>query len=225
MTSLFGWDMSHYQKPSIGNAIQEGIGFITHKAGGDADDPTIATWWDGVKDHRGTDAGRIVVGAYWVLYPGDAAGRADAFLARLDATCPGWRDAPFVLQADCERWRDNSKTQPGKADIDAFCARLRAKVPGLMPVVYASKGQYGNALDQLGYPLWNANYPSNASGTPQRLYAEAGGDTGPGWGAYSGRTPEIWQFSSTAEIGGQSRCDANAYRGDLAGLLALVTRP
>lgn len=232
MAVLYGWDMSHYDAPSIGNAIGQGIGFITHKAGGDANDTEIASWWSSVRGNRITTGdlpaladgitGKFLPGAYWVLYPGSAASRADAFLARLDATCAGWRDHPFILQADCEIWNNDSGTKPGKSDIAAFCDRLRAKAPQFMPVVYASKGQYGDALTGLGYPLWNANYPSSASGSPATLYANAGGDSGPGWRTYSGQTPAIWQFSSSATIGGQTTCDANAYRGSLADLIMLL---
>ena len=217
--TIFGWDMSHYDAPGIGDAVLEGFSFITHKAGGDDLDNEIAAWWAGAKDQRD----RLLLGAYWVLYPGSPVARADAFLARLDATCPGWRDGPFILQADCEEWGNNPSTKPGKADIKAFCDRLRARMPKLTPIVYASAGQYGNELAGLPYPLWNARYSlNNQTGTASGLYARSGGDTGKGWAAYSGQTPAIWQFTSSATIAGQTTSDANAFRGILAQLTALV---
>lgn len=75
--------------------------------------------------------------------------------------------------------------------------------------------------DWLGQPdlrllhgmLINANYPGG-DGTPQQIYLASGGDTGPGWSAYGGRTAEIWQFTSTGDVNGaSSRTDCNAYRG------------
>jgi len=213
--TIFGWDMSHYDAPGVGAAVTEGVSFLTHKAGGDKDDPEIGAWWAGV---RGLDPARVLVGAYWVLYPGNPAGRADAFLARLDATCPGWRDRPFLLQVDCEKWNGDAGTVPGRADIRAFCARLVARMPRLRPVVYAPKWVYGDSLTGLGYPLWASSYVSAAGGF-KALYP---GDASSRWATYSGQTPAILQYSSSATIGGQSTSDANAYRGTLAELTALV---
>jgi GH25 family lysozyme M1 (1,4-beta-N-acetylmuramidase) len=219
--TIFGTDMSHYDAalPDLGaRLVSGGFAFATHKAGGDATDAKLNAFWNAVKDQRG----QLLVGAYWVLLPGDPTGKADAFLARLDAACPGWRDGPFILQADCEIWNGDRSTQPGRIQIKAFCDRLKAKAPELTAIVYASKGQYGDALVRLGYPLWNANYPISRTGSAASLYRQAGGDSGPGWQAYSGQTPAIWQFSSSATIAGLTTCDADAYRGTLAELTALV---
>jgi hypothetical protein len=153
-----------------------------------------------------------------VLYPGDPAGRADAFLARLDAACPGWRDRPFILQADCEKWNGNSATVPSKANIRVFCDRLVEKASKLRPVVYGPKWVYGDGLFGLNYPLWASSYVTGAGGF-KTLYP---GDSSSHWGAYSGQTPEILQFTSSATIGGQTTCDANAYRGTKDQLEALL---
>jgi len=213
--TIFGWDLSHFDLPSIGDAVGEGFSFFTHKAGGDANDAEIGTWWGGVK---GTDPAKALLGAYWVVYPGNGAGRADQFLARLDATCKGWRDRPFILQLDCEKWNNDASTVPSKADIKAFCDRLVAKMPKLRPIVYAPKWVYGDSLAGLGYPLWASSYVGGA-GTASKLYP---GDSSSKWGAYSGQTPAILQFTSSATIAGQTTCDANAFRGTLAQLTALV---
>jgi GH25 family lysozyme M1 (1,4-beta-N-acetylmuramidase) len=213
--TIFGFDMSHFDEPGLGTALAEGIAFVTHKAGGDRDDPELAAWWSGV---RGVDPGRLLLGAYWVLLPGDPAGRADAFLSRLDAGCPGWRDRPFLLQADCEKWRGDPHTVPSKAEITAFCDRLVARMPKLRPVVYAPKWVYGNSLAGLKYPLWASSYVTGAGGF-RSLYP---GDSSSRWAPYSGQTPAILQYTSSATIGGQTTSDANAYRGTLAQLVALV---
>lgn len=198
--------------------VAEGFQFMTHKAGGDKDDAELAAWWSALKPYRS----QVFLGAYWVLYPGNPAGRADAFLARLDSQCPGWRDGPFILQLDCEIWNEDQDTQPDLMEIRTACNRLKAKMPKLTPIVYASQGQYGASLAGLGYPLWNARYPVSAVSTASGIYGLAGGDSGKGWGAYSGQTPAIWQFTSSATALGQTTCDANAFRGDLDQLTALV---
>jgi hypothetical protein len=217
--TIYGWDASHYDAvPSGAEVVSEGFSFMTHKAGGDNDDAELASWWSALKGQRG----RMLLGAYWVLYPGSPTSRADAFLARLDSQCAGWRDRPFMLQVDCEIWNGDTGTQPKKADIKSFCDRLRSRMPKLRPIVYASAGQYGNSLNGLGYPLWNARYPVTTTGTASSLYRRVGGDSGAGWTSYSGQVPAIWQFTSSATIAGQTTCDANAYRGTLAALTSLL---
>jgi hypothetical protein len=221
VSTIYGTDMSHYDAAPVdlgARLVDEGFAFHTHKAGGDADDPELGAWWKAVKGQRG----KLLLGAYWVLYPGTPVTRAGKFLDRLDALCPGWRDGPFILQLDCEVWNGDASTKPGVRDIRAACLWLKQQAPKLTPVVYASKGQYGNSLDGLGFPLWNANYPSSMTGAASAIYAHVGGDSGPGWTRYSGQMPAIWQFSSSATIAGQTTCDANAYRGTLAALTALV---
>jgi hypothetical protein len=205
--TIFGWDMSHFDAPGIGTALAEGISFMTHKAGGDANDTEIGAWWEGVRDDA--TAGRLIVGAYWVLYPGSPSTRADAFIARLDSQCPGWRTVPFILQADCEKWNGDASTVPGKAYITAFCDRLVLRMPKLRPIVYAPKWVYGDSLKGLGYPLWASAYVTGSGGF-KALYP---GDGSSRWATYSGQTPAILQYTSSATIGGQTTCDANAFRG------------
>jgi GH25 family lysozyme M1 (1,4-beta-N-acetylmuramidase) len=218
--TIYGLDFSHYDAIADGaRVVSEGFSFMTHKAGGDRDDAELAAWWRALKPQRG----KVLLGAYWVLLPGSPVARADAFLARLDSQCLGWRDGPFILQLDCEDWDGTGARKPGKADIKAACDRLRSKMPKLRPIVYASAGQYGNQLTGLGYPLWNARYRLGTKvRTASGLYAESGGDGGAGWNSYSGQTPAIWQFTSSATAISQTTCDANAYRGTLDQLTALL---
>lgn len=221
--TIYGWDMSHYDAPSLGSALAEGITFITHKAGGDGHDPELAPWWKGVK---GLDPARYLLGTYWIprpdLHP-SASGTADDWLATLDADCPGWRDREHALEMDAERWpAGGDRTKPNKGYLQTLGNRLVAKMPRLRPLCYASEGQYGDSLKGLTFPLWNANYPSSTRRGFKDAYAHAGGDSGPGWVAYSGQMPVLWQYTSSATIGGQTTSDANAFRGTLDQLKALV---
>jgi lysozyme len=215
MSVIWGWDASHYDAvPDGARVVAEGYEFMTHKAGGDADDAELAAWWKAMKPHRDD----ILLGAYWVLYPGSPSTKADRFLARLDSQCPGWRDGPFILQVDCEKWNGDSSTVPSKADIKAFCNRLKQKAPKLTPIVYAPKWVYGNTLTGLGYPLWASAYV-DGSGAASKLYP---GDNSSKWDDYSGQTPAILQFTSSATIAGQTTCDANAFKGSRADLVKLL---
>jgi hypothetical protein len=212
--TLFGVDYSHYDAPVTHGAVAEGFTFFTHKAGGDANDGELAAWWNDMKGYRD----RVLLGAYWVLYPGTPSARADAFISRLDSQCPGWRDAPFILQVDCEKWNGDASTVPSKNDIQAFCDRLTVRMPKLKPIVYAPYWVYGNTLSGLPYPIWASSYV-NGAGAASALYP---GDTSSKWGNYGGQTPAILQFTSSATIAGQTTCDANAFRGTLDELTALI---
>jgi len=242
--TIFGWDASHYDAPpNAAKVISEGFSFMTHKVGGDGNDMEADDYWRAVKPYRAThvavdangqqyfaraDGSRgLLVGAYWIVRPdlhSSPTADADQFLARLDAMMPGWRDAPFILQADAESWGDSSgRKKPNMRHLKAFGDRLKAKVPKLRMFAYASRGDYGDGLSGLGYPLWNANYAMNyVTGTASGIYARCGGDSGPGWHSYSGQVPEIWQFSSSITIAGQTTCDANAFRGTADQLIALL---
>jgi hypothetical protein len=222
--TVFGWDMSHFDAPSVGTALSEGISFITHKAGGDTryGDPELGAWWQTVKD---TDPTEVLLGTYWIprpdLYP-NATGRADDWLDMLDLECPGWREREHMLQVDAELWNGNIASRPDRNHLLALGGRLVSRMPKLRPIVYASAGQYGNSLMGLPWPLWNARYPSNVALGFKQVYALLGGDNGSGWVIYSGQMPAVWQYSSKATIGGQTTCDANAFRGSLNDLKALV---
>jgi len=54
------------------------------------------------------------------------------------------------------------------------------------------------------------------------LYDAAGGDDGPGWAAYGGGVPQIWQFSDSAQVAGIP-VDVNAFQGTHSDLVALLT--
>jgi hypothetical protein len=224
--TIHGWDMSHFDAVSIGSAVSEGISFVTHKAGGDKRDDEFGAWWNGVKnipdpywDEATQSVKGLLKGAYWVLYPGRPVGRANDFIADLDARAPGWRDGPFILQVDCEKWNNDPSTVPSPTDIGAFCDRLMTLAPKLQPIGYVPEWVYGDTLTGLRCPLWASRYVTG-SGSFRSLYP---GDSSGKWSAYSGQTPAILQYTSSATIGGQTTCDANAFRGTMVELMALLT--
>lgn len=219
--TAFGWDASDYDwgrgPMNLAAARADGISFFTHKA---TEGTSVRHIHYGAALTRARDAGIPVLGAYHVVRSaGSLADQVKAFLKYLDEATPWWRAHPnFFLQVDLERW---SYDQVAPLTGTAF-AELVAAATGKTVIIYASKGQYGNSLGG-SRPLWNANYPAGRIGRYAVLYAGAGGDTGPGWQSYSGRTPVIWQYADSAVIGGEPGCDANAYRGSLDQLLTLTS--
>lgn len=218
--TIYGWDASHYDwdrgPMDMAKAAREGIVFATHKLGEGSSytDPKFDDWWKRAR------AARIpLLGAYYVNHRGDQVAQADRMLRLLDQLAPGWRDGPFILQIDAERW--GSVREPSPAEVRAFADRLVAKTGGkLRPVVYAPKWTYGDSLKGLPYPLWASSYGSNPAQSFRDAYP---GDASSRWGAYSGQVPAILQYGSKTRIAGQGTCDANAFRGTLAQLVALVS--
>jgi GH25 family lysozyme M1 (1,4-beta-N-acetylmuramidase) len=219
--TVFGWDVSHYDwdrgltAAKIQAAAGAGIAFMTHKIGEGTGytDPRFDDFWRASRPLRD----RVLLGAYYVLHPGSATSQADRFMLLLDRMASGWRDGPWIIQVDAERWPGIG--EPSLAEIRAFVTRLRAKAIGYRPVVYAPKWVYGDGLRGLGAPLWASNYGSNPAQPFKTAYP---GDASSRWAAYSGQTPALLQYGSRTRIDAQGTCDANAFRGSLAELRALV---
>jgi GH25 family lysozyme M1 (1,4-beta-N-acetylmuramidase) len=217
---IYGWDLSHHDwgrgPVDIGAAVADGISFMTHKIGEGttfADDRFDDFW------QRARAARVPLIGAYYVNHPGDQITQADRFLTLLDARAPSWRGGPFVLQVDAEKF-DYMDRAPTLSEIQAFCGRLVARTNAqFRPVVYAPKWVYGDKLRGLGYPLWASAYGANPTTHYRTAYP---GDNSTRWAAYSGQTPAILQYGSRTRIGSQNTCDANAFRGTLTQLRALV---
>lgn len=214
--TIFGADMSHYDSPLT---ARDGLDFYTHKAA------------EGHKFYRDTeykpslDAARAlgipVMGSYFVNHPGTVADQADWWVSIVNADTPWWRDCDaWIWQIDAEKF-DYMSRAPNLTEInalgDAICARTGC--PASSVVAYAPEWLYGDTLKGLRYRLWASNYGSNPAVPYRQAYP---GDTSTRWGAYSGQTPIILQYGSRATIAGQTTCDANAFRGTLAELIATL---
>lgn len=226
--TVFGWDASHYDgllTPSIlARAKGEGVGFFTHK---------IA---EGLADTEGTNddtalgaarsAGIEFVGGYLVPRSSPSvSAQVDRWLQLADAGEGWWRGYPgWFWQVDLERWQYDDVA----ASVGVEAARQLRDRTGRWTILYASHGQYGDSLSGWDGPLWNAHYTGRAAARIDQMYP---GDAWRpvlrpnvlgGWAPYSGREPTILQYTSSATIAGLSTCDANAYRGDIAQLRALI---
>jgi GH25 family lysozyme M1 (1,4-beta-N-acetylmuramidase) len=217
--TIFGWDASNHDwgrgDVDVAAARSAGISFMTHKIGegGGYVDPRFSQFYG-----RAKVAGIPLLGAYYVNHPGNQTMQADHFLSLLDRQAPGWRNGPFILQVDAEKF-EYMQRAPNLAEIKAFVARLKERAPNYTPVVYAPKWLYGDKLKGLGSPLWSSHYGNNPVSPFKNVYP---GDNGAGWGTYSGVIPAIWQYGSRLVIGKQHACDANAFRGSLTDLIKLV---
>lgn len=198
-------------------AVRDGIQFMTHKCA------EGHRWYtdDRFDDYIGrARAAKVpLIGAYFVNHPGTQADQVEWFISLLDAKARGWRDGPFIIQLDAEKFEYMDR-EPSAAEIRQWCDEFVKRVPSHRPVVYAPKWLYGDSLKGLPYPLWASNYGSNPAKPYRDVYP---GDGSTRWAKYSGQTPAILQYGSRTIIGSQKTCDANAYRGTLAELAALVT--
>lgn len=216
--TIFGLDCSHFDGTltlaDLKRAAAEGIAFFTHKLGEGlgAEDATQSTALAAARD-----AGIRVLGGYWFLHGNlNPITEAQACIAMADKDEPWWRTFPgWVWQADAET---SPTGLPSPAHVKAFADALSRQTQKTV-LVYASHGQYGNTLNGLGHPLWNANYPSNAQKPFKDLYP---GDSYAGWSSYSGQVPAIAQFASSATVAGKKTCDVNAFRGTIDELLTLI---
>lgn len=214
-TVTYGWDASHYDgkltKAIMVKAKGEGIQFFTHKLGEglgniDAEQATALA--------AARDAGILAIGGYWFVHANDdPTAEAKKCIATADAHEAWWRDFDgWFWQTDAEI---SSTGLPSAAHVKKFSDELASR-SGRTVIVYASHGMYGNKLTGLGHPLWNANYPSSRQAGFKSLYP---GNGYSGWNTYSGQTPVMCQYTSSATIAGLTTCDANAFRGSIDDLL------
>lgn len=216
--TLFIWDASSYDgkisAAAMAQAKREGIVAFTHRLTrqGGALDP-----YAGYNLAQARDAGIELLGAYAVTYTSGGSQQDDLTVRYADQVVSWWRTwAGWFWQVDLEKW----PSDPVPASVGVQEARELRAGTGRQVVLYGSKGQYGDQLAGWDGPLWNARYPSSAQAPFRDLYP---GDSGSGWQTYSGQMPALWQYASSATIGGLTTCDVSAFRGTLDQLRALLT--
>jgi hypothetical protein len=216
MTTLYGWDASdfdHDRGPmDMAAAAKAGIAFFTHKY----TESTSTKHHPQAAMNGARAAGIPFLGAYAVpRTPGPSiASQAAYLIAYADQVTPWWRTFPgWFWQVDTEHW---SYDKVSAATGAAMCAELRKRT-GKQTIHYAPQWAYGNTVPGPD-PLWASSYVSG-SGDFKTLAAKI---TSGKWAAYSGRTPAILQYSSSATIGRQPTCDANLFRGSTADFARLI---
>ena len=150
--------------------------------------------------------------AYHFLHAGNGAGQASYAYSRVGSGIP--------LMIDCEpTYNPNGSiaSAPQISDVVAFVNQYRA-LGGTVHLLYLPHWYWQGNLGQvslssvanLGLLLVSSDYTAYS-------------DTGPGWAAYGGMTPVIWQYTSTAKLNGVTNVDMNAYQGSLSDFQAQVT--
>ncbi|WP_446217406.1 hypothetical protein [Micromonospora sp. IBHARD004] len=173
-------------------------------------------------------AGFDVIGGYHNLIKGDQASinrQVDYLRRTLDGVRAVW------AMLDVERYTElvNNGLWPRFDDVRQFVDRWHT-VDHRLLAVYLPRWMWDGHLGRpdlrvLHAPLVSSNYGTNPDGSPAAVYAARGGDSGPGWAAYGGVTPTVWQYGSNVDCPGASgQTDCNAYRGTLAQLRALLTK-
>lgn len=215
MSVIFGWDASQFdhdrgmRQRHVTAAAQEGIQFFTHKSTELSNGGLVQHQWLGYTMVAARDAGIPFLGSYVVARTGPSAvAQAAAAIKWTKYEAPWLLDHPgFFWQVDLEKWPYDSVSPA----VGLALASSLENMTGKKAVLYASRGQYGNSV-RGSYPLWNAHYYSAASGLKwDDGYRKL--NTASDWEPYSGQTPRILQYTSTAIIGGQHTCDANVFRG------------
>ncbi|MEU3452192.1 hypothetical protein ABZ671_00915 [Micromonospora sp. NPDC006766] len=174
-------------------------------------------------------AGFDTIGGYHNLIKGDQAStnrQVDYLRRALDGAGAVW------AMLDVERYPElvANGLWPRWDDVRRFVDRWHAVDKRVLAVYLPQwiwSGHLGKPdLRGLRGPLVASNYGTNPASSPSGVYSARGGDSGPGWAAYGGVTPSIWQYGSNINCPGASKqTDVNAFRGSLAQLRALLTGP
>ncbi len=149
--------------------------------------------------------------AYHFLHEGNGAGQASHAFGVVGA------DVPLMIDCETTRNPDGTQSTPQISDVVNFINQYRS-LGGKVYLLYLPhwywQGNLGapdlTSVIDLGMLLVSSDYTGYS-------------DTGPGWAAYGGMTPVVWQYTSTAKLNGVNNVDFNAYKGTLAQFQAQVT--
>ena len=149
--------------------------------------------------------------AYHFLHAGNGAGQAQYAFGVVGA------DVPLMIDFEPAYVNGVLSSAPQISDAVAFINEYRS-LGGTVYLLYLPhwywQGNLGQAslspVIDLGMLLVSSDYTGYS-------------DTGPGWAAYGGMTPVVWQYTSSASLNGVVNVDMNAYKGTLADFQAQVT--
>jgi hypothetical protein len=175
-------------------------------------------------------AGFTTIGGFHNLTTGDSAShrrQVDWLRRELDVVPGGAEWAMCDIERYDEMMAEN--TFPRWSDVlrfqDAWYAVDSRPMVWYLPHWVWERADMGKPdLRALRGPLVASNYGDNDPKAPAALYASVGGNHGPGWAGYGGKSPAIWQFGSRSAVpGASSSTCVDAYRGTLAELITLLT--
>lgn len=149
-------------------------------------------------------AAKAFLCAYHFLHAGSAAAQADHAHAVAGSV-------PLMLDME-----EEGTSQPGVADAVAFIDRFRA-LGGRCFLLYLPHWYWQRIGSPSLQPLIDRGMLLVSS--EYTAYSDAG----PGWSAYGGMTPAIWQWTDSATFNGVRPVDMNAFRGTFAEFIEIVT--
>lgn len=173
----------------------------------------------------------VRMGGYHCLAHGSAASierQVDLFLTLINnngGVNPGY----WMIDVEPFPELKNRGMAPLLDDVLRFEDLWLSKTNGVPLLHYIPKWyweEWGSpSLSSIHGPLVASNYPVSASQAYTSLYARDGGDSGPGWQPYGGKTPSLWQFASSASIPGiAGNADCNAFKGTVSDFVKLTSR-
>jgi GH25 family lysozyme M1 (1,4-beta-N-acetylmuramidase) len=150
--------------------------------------------------------------AYHFLHAGNGVGQAQHAFATVGGGVPLMIDFEPEYNAN-----GTIASAPQISDAVAFINEYRSQ-GGTTHLLYLPhwywQGNLGSAslasVADLGMLLVSSDYTTYS-------------DTGPGWAAYGGMTPVIWQYTSSATLNGVKNVDMNAYKGTVADFTAAAS--
>ena len=156
---------------------------------------------------RAKDAGAFFC-TYHFLREGNGAGQADHAFSVVGST-------PLMLDMETENL-NGITSNPSVTDAADFVSQYRA-LGGVIYLLYLPRWYWGDLgsptlapLIDLGLLLVSSNYTNYSN-------------SGPGWDAYGGMVPVIWQYTDSETLNGVKPVDFNAYQGTVADFESQVT--
>ena len=156
---------------------------------------------------RAKDAGAFFC-TYHFLREGNGAGQADHAFSVVGST-------PLMLDMETENL-NGITSNPSVTDAADFVSQYRA-LGGVIYLLYLPRWYWADLgsptlapLIDLGLLLVSSNYTNYSN-------------SGPGWDAYGGMVPVIWQYTDSETLNGVKPVDFNAYQGTVADFESQVT--
>ena len=209
----FGLDVSNHQRDfDFARAAAEGYTFATHKIT-ESNNYKDPYWPRALNEMRKHFPGRFAGYHFW------RRSASPESQAALLAEHIGDLSVPIQLDFEDEKARGVTR-----AELDAIVNAIQAR--GMRVVIdYIPRWWWEGYMNKAdlagtGRPLWSSNYGPNAVNYGSTLYANRGGDNGPGWEGYGGGNVAVWQFGEHGQVAGQ-QIDVNAFKGSIEDLTKL----
>lgn len=236
MTTTFTIDVSRheYDRGAINWSSVRGAGIEIAMSAASEGDPAGYHYYNPYYVTAAANAriaGLKLMGGYHVLCAGDQNSinrQVDSLIERAKTGLGGVDKGWWMIDVEPFQELTNRGIAPKFSHVQAFCTRWDAVTGGYPLAVYLPHWYW----EQIGSPnlsgikgvLVSSNYPVTATDLFTNLYRRDGGDSGPGWSSYGGKSPALWQFCSSASVPGVvGACDVNAFKGTAEQFIALVT--